>query len=89
VAYLSILFDRYLAGIHNKKSQEYCVIAAYNTGSDNVLKAFSSDRQQAMRLINKMQPQQVYQHLTRKLAYAEARRYVAKVTKNMHKYQLT
>jgi membrane-bound lytic murein transglycosylase C len=41
-----------------------------------------------MRLINKMQPQQVYQHLTQKLTYAEARRYVAKVTKNKHKYQL-
>ncbi len=86
VAYLSILFNRYLAGINDRTSQEYCVIAAYNTGSGNVLKAFSTDRKEAIRTINRMRPQQVYQHLTRKLAYAEARHYVAKVTQNKRKY---
>lgn len=89
VAYLSILFDRYLVGIHHPKSREYCVIAAYNTGSGNVLKAFSSDRQQAVRIINRLPPQQVYHHLRQKLKYAEARRYIVKVTQNKQKYQLT
>ena len=88
VAYLSILSNRYLSGIHHPKSQEYCVIAGYNTGAGNVLKAFSADRKQAIRNINSMSPQQVYQHLTKQLAHAEARRYVVKVTENKRKYQV-
>lgn len=88
VAYLSILSNRYLSGIHHPKSLEYCVIAGYNTGAGNVLKAFSVDRKQAVRKINSMSPQQVYQHLTKQLVHAEARRYVVKVTQNKRKYQV-
>ncbi len=88
VAYLSILSTRYLGGIHHPKSQEYCVIAGYNTGAGNVLKAFDADRKQAVRKINAMNPQQVYQHLTKRLAHAEARRYVVKVTENKRKYRV-
>ncbi|WP_232023448.1 murein transglycosylase domain-containing protein [Thiomicrorhabdus aquaedulcis] len=47
-AYLSILFTRYLVGVTNAKSREYCVIAAYNTGSGNVFNAFDSDRARAL-----------------------------------------
>lgn len=87
-AYLSILFNRYLPGITDPKSQEYCVIAAYNTGSGNVLRAFHSNRQQAIHKINRLNSDQVYQHLTRHLSHSEARRYVAKVSHNKRKYQL-
>ncbi len=87
VAYLSILSNRYLSGIHHSKSREYCVIAAYNTGAGNVLKAFSVNKEHAIRKINSMHPQYVYQYLTQHLAYAEARRYVVKVTENKRKYQ--
>lgn len=85
-AYLSILFDRYLSGIRNRQSQEYCVIAAYNTGSGNVLSSFDRNRQRALDKINRMSSQQVYQHLRTRLAYAEARNYLVKVTNNKRNY---
>jgi len=85
-AYLSILFNQYLGGIRNRKSKEYCVIAAYNTGSGNVLKAFDGNRSRAMAKINQLSSQQVYQHLVKHLSTNEARNYVHKVTRNKQKY---
>ncbi|WP_040727091.1 murein transglycosylase domain-containing protein [Thiomicrorhabdus sp. Kp2] len=85
-AYLSILFTRYLKGIRNQKSQEYCVIAAYNTGSGNVLQAFDSNRDRAISKINRLSSEQVYAHLVRNLSSSEARNYVQKVTRNKFKY---
>lgn len=85
-AYLSILFNRYLSGIRNAKAQEYCVIAAYNTGSGNVLEAFDSNRSRAVQKINRLSSQQVYQHLITRLGSSEARNYLQKVTRNKQKY---
>jgi len=85
-AYLSILFTRYLKGIDNKTSQEYCVIAAYNTGSGNVLEAFDNDRGRALAKINRLSSSQVYTHLVKHLSSSEARNYVQKVTRNKRKY---
>ena len=85
-AYLSILFTQYLKGIKNPKSREFCVIAAYNTGSGNVLKAFHGSRSTAVQKINRLSSKQVYLHLVSNLAYSEARRYLVKVTKNKRKY---
>lgn len=78
-AYLHLINDRYLAGIRNPVSREYSTIAAYNTGSGNVLKAFSRDREQAIHIINTMQPSQVYKRLRSGLNSQEARRYLHKV----------
>lgn len=78
--YLYILKTRYLAGIKNEQSLEYCAIAAYNTGAGNVLSAFSSDRKKAIDIINSMTSAQVYQKLRTDLKYEEARNYVKKVS---------
>lgn len=78
--YLNIINYRYLKNIQNPLSREYCSIAAYNTGSGNVLRAFHRDRKRAAKIINRMTPAQVYQHLRKKLKYHEARRYLLKVT---------
>lgn len=86
VGYLSILDTRYLVRVNNPQSREYCVIAGYNTGSGNVLRAFDNDRSRAFEQINRMQPQQVYQHLVRHLPFAETRRYMQKVTEFQRKY---
>lgn len=86
-AYLSILSSRYLKAIKDPKTKEFCMIAAYNTGAGNVLKAFSSNRSVAMEKINSMNSTQVYQHLRRNLSSAEARNYVLKVSRNKQKYQ--
>ena len=77
--YLKILNTRYLTGIHNKISKEYCVISAYNTGSGNVLKTFNSNRTKATSIINKKSPSEVYSTLVNKLPYKETRRYLQKV----------
>mgnify|MGYP002067407769 FL=1 len=85
-AYISILFNQYLAGVKNAKSKEYCVIAAYNTGSGNVLEAFDNNRARALDKINRLSSQQVYQHLVKNLSSSEARNYLQKVTRNKQKY---
>jgi len=85
-AYLHILFNRYLNKVKDRQSREYCVIAAYNTGSSNVLRSFSNDTDSAFRKINRLSPEQVYQHLRKKLSTQEARNYLAKVVKNKQRY---
>jgi membrane-bound lytic murein transglycosylase C len=85
-AYLHILDSRYLDAIKNPVSREYCMIAAYNTGSGNVLKAFSKDRAKAVDIINRMTPDAVFKKLRSSLSSAEARRYVMKVTEAKKRY---
>jgi membrane-bound lytic murein transglycosylase C len=77
-AYLKILDSKYLDGIYNPISKEYCIISAYNTGSGNVLKTFSSNRVKAKNIINKKTPAEVYSTLREKLPYKETRRYLKK-----------
>lgn len=85
-AYLSILNERYLSRVSNAQSREYCIIAGYNTGSGNVLKAFHSNRDQAFAAINRLTPAQVYNQLVAKLPYDETRRYLPKVVQFQRKY---
>lgn len=85
-AYLHILFNRYLKDVRNPSSKEFCVIAAYNTGTGNVLKSFDANRKIAMDKINRLSSEQVYQHLRKHLSSSEARNYLFKVTKNKQKY---
>ena len=85
-AYLHLLQSRYLENIKNAASREYCVIAAYNTGSGNVLKTFSRDRKKAVDIINRMSPKEVYKKLRNSLPYQEARRYIMKVTEAKKRY---
>jgi len=86
VAYLGVLFSEQMKGVYNKTSQEYCVIAAYNTGPSNVLKAFSKSRSVALDQINKSRPPQVFDRLVNHLPYAETRRYIQKVVKYRRDY---
>ena len=85
--YLNILFTRYLKGIKNKLSHEYCVIAAYNTGSGNVLSVFHKDRKRAVEIINSMSSSEVYRKLRTSLRYEEARNYLHKVTTAKKEFQ--
>lgn len=85
--YLNILFTRYLSGIKNSLSHEYCVIAAYNTGSGNVLSVFHSDRKKAVDVINQMTSADVYKKLRTSLKYEEARNYLLKVTTAKKEFQ--
>jgi membrane-bound lytic murein transglycosylase C len=85
-AYLYLLDSRYLDAIKNPASREYCVIAAYNTGSGNVLRTFSRDRKKAVDIINRTTPDKIYEKLRASLPSREARRYVMKVTEAKKRY---
>lgn len=85
-AYLSLLDDRYLAGVNQSLSRKYSVISAYNGGAGNVLNTFSSNRSYAVTLINQHKADHVYRKLTTKHPRAESRRYLVKVTKAEKKY---
>ena len=86
-AYLHILDSRYLKLVENPASRQYCVIAAYNTGSGNVLKAFHQDRSRALSMINRLSPPDLYAHLLRHLPYQETRNYLPKVVRLQEKYR--
>jgi len=79
VAYMHLLGEKYLAGISNPLSKEYCIISAYNTGSGNVLKTFNRDRTKAKAIINSKTPSAIYSKLRENLPYKETRRYLKKV----------
>ncbi len=88
-AYLSMLQTRYLKGINDPTSRLYCAIAAYNTGTGNVAKAFigHASMQRAFGVINQLSPERVFEILKKDLPYAETRRYLVKVMGHMESYQ--
>lgn len=88
-AYLKVLTKRYLRNIKDEKSRIYCAIAAYNTGTGNVAKAFIGRARMsaAAPVINKMKPEEVYEILIEKLPYVETRNYMKKVTRRMEHYE--
>ena len=98
-AYLHILMFRYLKGITNEQSRQWCAIAAYNTGAGNVYRAFVGQyrrstfgdrktwKKQALAKINALSSEQVYQHLRQHLPYKETQHYMKKVRKRMQHYQ--
>lgn len=86
-AYLHILQEKYLNGITNPTSRRYAVITAYNGGAGSVLRIFSSDRDKAVQIINKMQPGDVYQTLTTKHPSEESRNYLNKVNTVQKNYR--
>jgi membrane-bound lytic murein transglycosylase C len=77
--YLHILRHRYLAGITNQLSHEYCIISAYNGGAGTVLKAFDSDRKRAAQRINSLSSAEVFRVLREEVAFEETRNYLPKV----------
>ena len=100
VAYLHILYFRYLKRIKNPESKQWATIAAYNTGVRNVYRSFAGKYKKskfgsrgswnrvALKKINKMNSEQVYKHLRRYLPYEETRSYLEKVRTRMKKYGL-
>jgi membrane-bound lytic murein transglycosylase C len=87
-AYIHLLYYRYLKGITNKYSRLYCTMAAYNTGPGNIARTFTNTRniKQAVNVINRLTPQEVYEKLKNELPYEETRNYIVKVNRLMHQY---
>lgn len=78
-AYLKLLDSKYLNGIVNPVSKEYCIISAYNTGSGNVLRTFNRNKERAKEMINRKNAQEIYETLINNLPYEETRSYLKKV----------
>ncbi|PVX42709.1 membrane-bound lytic murein transglycosylase C [Pasteurella langaaensis DSM 22999] len=87
VSYLWLLKNEYLAGIQDPTSMRYAMISAYNSGAGAVLRVFSNDLDEAVYIINKMQPEQVYRILTTSHPSAQARNYLLKVDKAQRSYR--
>ncbi|WP_439102617.1 transglycosylase SLT domain-containing protein, partial [Congregibacter sp.] len=85
-AYLHLLDDSYLSAINDPASRKYTTISAYNGGAGGALRAFDSNRSNAIRAINGMTPSQVYRQLTQKHPFAETRRYLEKVSAAQRRY---
>ncbi|MEM7027890.1 MAG: membrane-bound lytic murein transglycosylase MltC [Pseudomonadota bacterium] len=79
-AYIQLLQTQYLAKVAEQNAKRYTVISAYNGGAGNVLKTFSSNREQAVVMINQLSPTQVFNQLTNNHPKQESRRYLIKVT---------
>ncbi len=88
-AYLNVLTYRYLRAVKDEKSRQYCAIAAYNTGTGNVAKAFIGryGMSDAAVVINKLKPDEVYERLLAKLPFVETRNYLKKVKARMQHYE--
>jgi membrane-bound lytic murein transglycosylase C len=87
-AYLHILYYRYLRYITNPTSRLYCAIAAYNTGAGNVAWAWTRNYniKLASQQINRLTPDQVYNHLLQNLKYDEPKHYLKRVNARMDQY---
>ncbi|MFK5937316.1 MAG: transglycosylase SLT domain-containing protein [Sulfurimonas sp.] len=89
VAYLHILYYKYLKKIKNPESRLYCTIAAYNTGAGNIAYAFTKthNMNKAAPIINKLTPDEVYAKLLTDLRWDEPKRYLNNVSKRMIIYK--
>jgi membrane-bound lytic murein transglycosylase C len=79
-AYLGVLGNTEFHAIDNQSSRDYCVIAAYNTGSRNVTRIFANDKREAFNDINGLEPAVLYDRLRTNLPFEETRQYVVRVT---------
>lgn len=88
VAYMHILYYKYLKDIKDPDARLYCTIAAYNTGAGNIAWAFtrSYNMKKAAPIINSLSPEEVYNRLLRDLRYDEPKHYLKNVTKRMGPY---
>ena len=90
-AYLNVLTYEQLDDVQDRTARDYCVIAAYNTGPANVMRAFTdaSGKQrfeEGFRRINSLSPADVFQQLRSRLPYEETRNYLPAVNTNRKRY---
>lgn len=88
-AYFHILTKRYLRKIEDPLSRFYCAVASYNTGVGNLAKTFIGKKNinLAVREINTMTSDQVYEYLLSHLPAQETRNYLKKVVTRKTKYE--
>ena len=100
VAYMHVIYYKYLHKIKNPTSRLWVMIAAYNTGVINVMRSFQGEyvrakygsmyawKNLALDKVNKMKPDQVFDRLIESLPAEETRNYLLKVRERMSKYSI-
>lgn len=83
-AYLSILEHGILRGINDPQVMQYALIVSYVNGAGALLRTFDSDRQEAIDKINRLSPEEFYQHIATNHPAPQAPRYLYKVTRAMN-----
>lgn len=88
-AYVNLLMNRYLRGVQDTEVKELLMIAAYNTGTGNVARAYTGRRSVsgALTAMNKLNSEETYNFLVENLPYEETRDYVVKVTDRRAMYR--
>lgn len=98
-AYLHLLYYKHFKKIKDPQARTWATIAAYNAGSDSVISAFTGQfsrhnypsrfswRRHALKKINQLSAEKLYQHLRRQLPARETRDYIEKVRSRMDKYE--
>lgn len=74
-AYLYLIKKYHLNGITDHDSLNSLLIASYNAGSSAVLRHFGETKEKAIRAINAMSPQEVYNSLIQNYRSGETREY--------------
>jgi len=88
VVYLRFLLTERFSEVKNAQSRLYCAISAYNTGPENVARAFvPSDLNEAIRKINAMSAGDVQDQLQRSLPYRETQVYLSRVVELIPYYR--
>lgn len=86
--YLKKQMEVYFEGVLDPRNRMLCAIAAYNTGQGNVYYALTGKRSKdgAIKKINTMNYDQLYEYLKKHLPHSETRDYIQKVTSKIKKY---
>ena len=86
--YLSILGNRYLAGIRDPKKREYAIISSYNGGAGNLWWSLNKagNKTSAIARVNDMSTSEFYWFLTNRHIREETRNYLKKVNGKKTKY---
>ena len=84
--YLHILFTRYLSGVRDPLSREYCAIASYNMGPNGFLRLYGKTTEEAVERINSMSSEALFKDLCTRLPARETRYYILRVQKMKEQY---
>lgn len=88
VHYISLLRKRYFKDVTDKRKQELCIIASYNTGAGNLARALRGDTniKKAIPQINDMTYDELFDYLKKHLL-KETQNYIVKVTERTDNFR--
>lgn len=88
VHYISLLRKRYFKDVNDKRKQDLCIIASYNTGAGNLARALRGDTniKKAIPQINDMTYDELFDYLKKNLL-KETQNYIVKVTERADNFK--